>query len=142
MTFGKPRYNKTHDWELLRLANKIGVQVQGGTQKLWKYFQTVKDPKSVVSYCDRRWFTGAVYQNMQFTRPAESAPTYWYTDLICRYHRSKYTKQNCVSSVLGNSNFQFTKDQLEQLTENQITKEILGLDRIWDCGQDSWFWTR
>jgi len=142
MTFGKPRYNKTREWELLRLANKIGIQVQGGTQKLWKYFKITKSPNSVVSYCDRRWFTGEVYKNMNFIRNKESIPTYWYTDLLFRYHRSKYTKQKCVSLAMKNTNLQFTKDQLMQLTENQITKDILGLDRIWDCGQDSWFWTK
>lgn len=28
------------------------------------------------------------------------------------------------------------------MTENQITKDILKLDRIWDCGQDTWVWNK
>ncbi len=38
MTFGKPRYNKTCQYELLRLASKCDSQIIGGTQKLWAYF--------------------------------------------------------------------------------------------------------
>lgn len=38
MTFGKPRFNKSYSWELLRDCTKKDYQVIGGTSKLWKYF--------------------------------------------------------------------------------------------------------
>ena len=38
MTFGKPRYNKKYEWELLRLCTKFGYIVSGGANKLIKYF--------------------------------------------------------------------------------------------------------
>ena len=36
MTFGKPRYNKNFEWELLRLCSS--KYISGGTEKLFKYF--------------------------------------------------------------------------------------------------------
>lgn len=39
MTFGKPRYNKKIDWELLRYCSKIDTQVIGGAGKLLKAFE-------------------------------------------------------------------------------------------------------
>ena len=39
MTFGKPRFNKKFDYELLRYASLCGTQVIGGAGKLLKYFE-------------------------------------------------------------------------------------------------------
>ena len=137
MTFGKPRYNKQIEWELLRLVTKCDTHIIGGTQKLWRYFQKTYQPQSVVSYCDRRWFTGKIYETLGFTKKVNAKPTYWYTDYDMRFHRSKFTKKLSVkmASKLGHP-----IDELNNLTERQITKDILGLNRIWDCGQDSWIW--
>ena len=38
MTFGKPRYNKKHEWELLRLCSKSDYKVVGGAERLFKHF--------------------------------------------------------------------------------------------------------
>ncbi len=140
MTFGKPRYSKNADWELIRLANKCNTRLIGGTQRLWEYFQKTHHPESIVSYCDRRWFTGNIYNTLGFKLTKKSRPVYWYTDYINRYHRSKFTKKNCVKTALQDSTNVLNEQELSLLSENQITRDILSLARIWDCGQDSWFW--
>jgi hypothetical protein len=140
MSFGKPRYNKNIEWELLRLATKCNTHIIGGTKKLWNYFLKTVNPTSVVSYCDRRWFTGKIYETLKFIKCAEAKPTYWYTNYYNRFHRSKFTKKHSVKAALLMSNNIHSLNELNALTENQITKEILGLDRIWDCGQDTWIW--
>ena len=127
LTFGKPRYSKNVEWELLRLCSKVNVQIPGGIQKLWKYFSDNYPINNIVSYCDRRWFNGNIYAKLGFVCNEISKPTYWYTDYKQRFHRSKYQKHKLV-------NMGYDKN----LTEAVITKDILGLDRIWDCGQDSW----
>ena len=131
MTFGKPRYNKSIEWELIRLAFKTNTKIIGGTEKLWAYFIKKYNPISVVSYCDRRWFTGKVYQKLGFTRKEEAKPTYWYVNDDVREHRSKYQKHKLVKMGYD-----------ANLTEQQITRDIIGLDRIWDCGQTAWIWNK
>jgi len=129
MTFGKPRYNKSAEWELLRLVIKKNTQVIGGIDKLWSYFQKTYSPKSIISYCDRRWFSGDVYARLKFKLLTKGKPTYWYTDYKQRFHRSRFQKHKLVA--MGHD---------ATLTEAIITRDVLGLDRIWDCGQDSWLW--
>jgi hypothetical protein len=139
MTFRTPRYNKSFDYELLRLATKKNYTVIGGTEKLWKYFLKNFSPSSVISYCDLRWFSGKVYSKLNFVNNTKKIlPTYWYTDCQNRFHRSKFTKSKAVKYAIKDSTI--NENVLNQLTERHITKEILGLYRIWDCGQAVWKW--
>jgi len=142
MSLGSPRYNKKSQWELLRLASLSNIVVSGGTKKLWAYFLKNYDPISVVSYCDRRWFTGQIYQNLGFVLETISKPTYWYTDYHQRYHRSRFTKKNCIKQILLSPNNSYSEEELIAFTEKYLATEILSLDRIWDCGQDSWRWKK
>ena len=66
MTFGKPRYNKNFEYELMRLCSNPQYHVIGGSEKLFKYFIDKYEPKSVISYCERSKFTGAVYEKLGF----------------------------------------------------------------------------
>jgi hypothetical protein len=66
MTFGKSRYNKSAQYELLRFCNKITISVTGGASKLLAHFESeFKNPR-IISYCDLRWNTGKVYEIMGF----------------------------------------------------------------------------
>ena len=64
MTFGKPRYNKKYQWELLRLCSNSIYAVVGGAEKLWTYFIRNFSPDSIISYCDLSKFTGSVYTRL------------------------------------------------------------------------------
>ena len=64
MTFGKPRYNKNYDYELLRLCTKSGLRIVGGASKMFQQFVVEHPQSSVISYCDRAKFTGAVYEQI------------------------------------------------------------------------------
>jgi len=55
MAFGKCRFDKKHEWEMLRFCNKLGYHVPGAAGKLLKHFEKNYQPKSLVSYADRRW---------------------------------------------------------------------------------------
>lgn len=39
MTFGKCRFDRKHEWEMLRFCNRLGHHVIGGAGKLLKYFE-------------------------------------------------------------------------------------------------------
>lgn len=140
MTFGKSRYNKKIEWELLRLVTKCHVRVVGGTARLWQYFVKTYSPNSIVSYCDKRWFTGGIYEKLGMTKIQCGKPGYWYTDYETRCHRSRFTKKKAVDSALICESNTLSQLELMEMTEKQITGEVLGLDRIWDCGQDTWIW--
>lgn len=78
MTFGKSRFSKKHEWELLRFCSAKGVHIPGGASKLLKYFERTYNPKSIVSYADRRWSNGNVYEKLGFDFVRNSPPNYWY----------------------------------------------------------------
>ena len=65
MSFGKSRYDKGYEYEMLRLTYG-DCHVIGGTEKLFKHFVEGHKPKSVVTYCDRSKFTGEVYRRLGF----------------------------------------------------------------------------
>ncbi len=135
MTFKHSRYNKNIEWENIRCCSARGYQIIGGTQKLWSYFQKTYNPNSVISYCDKRWFTGETYKNLGFNFDHFNRPQYSYTDYRKRWHRSSFTKKKCLDKINNIS-------ENKHLTEKQITLGILELDRIWDCGQNSWIWKK
>ena len=53
MTFGKSRYDKNHDVELLRLCTKPGYTVIGGASRLFSYATNEFGLNNIISYCDR-----------------------------------------------------------------------------------------
>ena len=74
MTFGRSRYDKKHDLELLRLCTKRGYSVVGGASKLMKEAVTRFEVDNVISYCDRSKFNGVVYEKIGMKKIRETAP--------------------------------------------------------------------
>lgn len=129
MTFGKPRYNKKYDWELLRLCSLQGITVVGGASKLFSAFVTAHQSdrsQSIISYCDKSKFTGSVYQQIGMKKLSDTAPNQiWSKD-------NKKITQN----LLNQRGF----DQLFGTTFGKGTSnEELMLKHGWlpvyDCGQ-------
>ena len=50
MTFGRPRFNKNFQWEIIRDCTKVGYKVNGGTSKLWKEFTDNNSVRSCICY--------------------------------------------------------------------------------------------
>jgi hypothetical protein len=135
MTFGKSRYNKQYQWELIRFANLINFNVIGAANKLFNYFVNQQKPTSVISYCDKRLFSGTVYSKLGFLKVAESKPGYYYFNVnktIVLESREKYQKHK-LKSMLSNYN--------EQLSEWENMK-MNSYDRIWNCGNSVWSWSK
>jgi hypothetical protein len=128
MTFGKPRYDKKIEYELIRYCS-IG-NIVGGAGKLFSRFIKDYAPTSVVSYCDMRWGTGNLYSQLRFVDvTGHLKPSYAYTNFLTRFHRSNYTKKRLLAD--GGTN---------DKTESQMMKERK-MYKIWDCGQSKWVWT-
>lgn len=129
MTFGKSRYDKKISYELLRYAS-IG-NIVGGASRLFKRFEKDHAPESVVSYADRMWNTGGVYEKLGFGYSHSTDPAYYYTkDYITFENRVKYQKHKLPKLL---------EDFDVSLTEWENMK-INGYDRIWDCGTAVYKW--
>jgi len=108
MTFGKCRFDKKHEWEMLRFCSKLGYHVIGGASKLLKFFEREYRPKSLVSYADRRWSQGKLYKTLGFKLDHVSPPDYWYVKGKIRMNRCNFQKHR-LKDILEN----FNPDQSE-----------------------------
>jgi len=119
LTYGKPRFNKKYDIEILRFCNKKNTVVIGGLSKLIK-----KLNGSIISYCDLRYSNGKGYESAGFTYLKTSDPNYWYIKNKKRYSRQKFQKNKLF-------------DKLEYFDSTLTEKEnmlINGYNILWDCG--------
>ena len=134
MSFGKPRYNRKYEWELLRLCSNSKHMVIGGSEKIFKHFLQYKNPSSVISYCDNSKFTGDVYKKLQFTMLSDghTPSKHWYKN-------GKHITDNLLR--------QRGYDQLFNAHYGKGTSnEQLMIDHGWlpiyDCGQSTYVWRR
>ena len=126
MTFGKPRFNKHHDWELLRFSPELNCHVIGGASKLLNFFEKKYSPKSLISYADRRWSQGKLYRALGFNLNFVSGPNYWYfKDNLCYLHSRVAFQKHKLKSLL--EHFDPSKTEVQNMHEN-------GYHRIFDCG--------
>lgn len=126
MTFGKPRFDKKHEWELLRFCNKLGYHIPGAASKLLKHFERQYRPRSIVSYADRRWSRGKLYEALGFKLDHVSAPNYWYLTpkTLVRCSRIQFQKAKLKNMLPA---FDPAKSEVENML-------AAGYDRIFDCG--------
>lgn len=128
MVFGKPRFKVNADWELLRFCNKINHTVLGGFSKLLKYFCRKNKGVRILSYANRRWSQGNIYEKNKFQFQGIIEPGYYYFQLrnITRiYHRIAFQKHK-----LENKLDIFNKSLTE--TENMYANDYR---KIYDAGQ-------
>lgn len=132
MTFGKPRFSKKYEWELIRFCNKINLSVVGGPSKLFNYFIKTYCPDTIISYCDIRVFSGEMYESLGFRLTHNSEPNYFYVKGNNVYPRYQYQKHK-LSKLL--SDFDVNKSEKENMFDN-------GYRRIWDCGNKVYVWRK
>jgi very-short-patch-repair endonuclease len=128
MTFGKRPILNSHEWELIRFCNKLDTSVVGGASKLLKYFKVNHQPKEIVSYADRRWSQGKLYDNLGFTFVGNTKPNYFYLINKKRENRFKYQKHKLV---------------LDGFDVNESEHTIMlgrGIYRIYDCGNKKYIY--
>ena len=126
MTFSKSRFDKQFDFELIRYCSKININVVGGFSKLLKFFQSLNYGKTLVTFADRRWSQGQVYEKNDFKKIIETKPAYFYfkNSSIILENRQQYQKHKLQSKL---SKFDKTMSEWENMKNN-------GYNRIWDCG--------
>lgn len=124
VSIGKNRFKKNKDFELIRMASLLNVQVEGGFSRLIKNALKDLNISSIESYVDRRLFSGNGYKSSGWTVIGESKPRYFYTDFERRFNRLMFTKEECLKrwSKYG-----------PEMTEIEMCREHR-LYRIYDCG--------
>lgn len=132
MVFGASRHfvgNGKVKHELLRFCNKLNTNVIGGASKLFKYFIKKYNPNEIVSYADKRWSNGLIYDILGFSLYNESKPNYYYVignKRVYRYNLRKdilIKKYNCP----------------KEKTEKEFCFEQKWY-RIYDCGCLCYIW--
>lgn len=123
ITFGKPRYDKTRDWELIRFSSALGITVVGGFSKLIKHFRK-NHSGSIISYANRMHSNGNVYLRNGFTLIRETSPGYFWTDGDSVFSRTQFSKGLLHRKLKV---FDDTLSEAENMFANKYR-------RFWDCG--------
>ena len=126
MTFGKARFSKKYEYELIRCCSKLGFTIVGGASKLLSYFEKNNKPKSLISYANRRWSLGNVYEKLGFELSHISEPNYFYF----KPGSMKLESRNSFQKHKLEARLGFYSSELTE-TENMFNN---GYRRIWDCG--------
>ena len=133
MTFGKPRYNKNYQWELLRLCTKSGYYVVGGAERLFKHFVIEHNPESMISYCDISKFSGEIYSKLGFSLTKETEPAkIWSKN--SDYITDNLLRQRGADQLIGTNDGKGTDNEEIMLREGWLP--------VYDCGQKVFVWTR
>lgn len=128
MGFSKYRINmgrnsKNDCYELTRFCTKLGYSVIGGASKLLKHFINLYNPNEIISYADRNWSNGNLYEKLGFEFQYNTQPNYYYVDNNKkRINRFKFRKSELIKQ-----GFDFNKSESEIMN-------TLGYSKVYDCG--------
>ena len=128
MTFGKPRYNKNYEYEIIRYCSSYNVI--GGAEKLFSYFVKKYNPKSVISYCDYSKFSGDVYDRLGFTYTTTRLSKHWYNIKTNRHILDSLLRSRGFDQLLGEEYECYGKG-----TDNATLMKEHGFFDVMDAGQ-------
>lgn len=128
LTFGKPRYNKQYEYELIRYCSKYNIT--GGIEKLFSYFTNIYNPKSIISYCDLSKFSGDIYEKLGFVYKSYSIGKHWYNSKHNTHITDNLLRQQGFDRLLGNIFGTYGKG-----TSNEELMLEHSFVEIYDCGQ-------
>lgn len=100
------------NFNINRFCNRLNTSVIGGASKLFNYFLNNYDVKRVISYADKDWSLGNLYDKLGFNKISETKPDYKYVVNGIRMHKSRYKK-----------------------SKTGIIESKLDIPKIWDCGK-------
>lgn len=130
MTFGKPRYNKKCEYELIRYCSSYDVV--GGAEKLFTHFIRTYNPTTVVSYCDKSKFTGKTYLNLGFKFITNNVSKHWYNPITNVHVTDNFLRQRGFDQIF---NTDYGKG-----TSNEVLMLEAGFVEIFDAGQSTYIW--
>lgn len=111
-------------WELSRFATNTEYRIPGIAGKLLSKFKKDNKWYKIISYADKRWSVGNLYNVLGFDMEKSNKPDYIYIVNGKRRHRWNYRKDRLKETM---------KMYDPTLTEYQ-NMENAGYWRLWDCG--------
>lgn len=128
LSLGKPRFDKSYEYEIIRLCWKDHISVVGGIEKMYSYFLDKFNPESVLTYVNITKFTGNSYLKIRFkadTKNTFTEPSYHWVSVKENKQLSRYQtqKNKLIKMGLGSS------DE----TEDEIMENI-GYFKVYDSG--------
>lgn len=131
MVFGKARYNKNYEWELLRLCSHSDYNIIGGANKLFTHFLIDYKPNSIISYCDNSKFDGEVYRWLNFKLLNYGKPSkHWYNPKTKEHITDNLLRQRGFDQLFG-TNYGKGISNKELMIQN-------GFVEIYDSGQSTY----
>ena len=124
MTFSKPRFNKKYDYELIRFCNKTNTIVVGAASELFKHFRKMFSG-SVISYANRRFSNGNLYETLGFTKIDETKPNYFYEFRGKYIYSRTQTQKHKLKKLLDDFDNNLT--EVENMNNNNYYQ-------VFDCG--------
>lgn len=129
MTFGKPRYNKKYQYELIRYCSSYNII--GGAEKLFKYFCRNYSPNSIISYCDWSKFDGHTYEKLGFKFHSYAIGKHWYNGKI---HITDNLLRQRGFDQLFNTHYGKGTSNEELMLRNKFVE-------VYDAGQATYIFT-
>jgi hypothetical protein len=135
MTFAKNRFKKqSNELEMIRFCNKINSNVIGGANKLFNYFIKNYNQNNIpiISFADRRFFSGNLYEKLgfEFDKFTDPSYIYWKDNKILNRMSCQKHKLNKLLDI-----FNPNKTEYENMKDN-------GWRRVWDCGNSKFIWKK
>jgi hypothetical protein len=120
--FGKSRYDKKYQCELLRYCCLLNHHVIGGASKLFSHFIKTNNPSSIMSYCNNTSFEGSMYEAIGMTYVRQTPPNYIWASATGQ-QISRYQTQ---AHKIGGA--------------EKETMQSKGFFKVYDCGQKVYEW--
>lgn len=132
--------NRKREWTLTRYATR--VTVTGGASRLFNAFLKDKNPKTVKSFSDNRFFAGGMYEQLGFVLAEDTKPDYqvWHPKLGLLPKPAWQRRSLPLRAKTLGVELDYDPDT-DPRTERDITY-LLGARRIYDCGKKRWVWTK
>jgi predicted nucleic acid-binding Zn-ribbon protein len=124
LSFNKPQYEQKYEWEIMRYATELNVQVVGGFSKMLSHFVKTYEPKNILTYANARYSTGNVYKKNGFKFLHKSNSNYWYikdgiklSRISCQKHKlpkllgDKFNPKLSERENMINSGYDIIKDK-------------------------------
>lgn len=122
MSLGNRKISGKMIFELIRFGTLINTNVIGGFSKLLKYVKNNIDIVELITYANKSYSNGKLYELNGFKYDGETKPNYYYIVNNKRKHRFGFRK-----SILVKKGFDKNKTEMEIMDDN-------GVIRIYDSG--------
>lgn len=121
------------EYELRRFCTS--GRVPGIASKIFSAFRKDMTPDMVISYSDKRAFSGGMYKQLGFLSKGSSIPSYYYVSPTSRRRLHKGQFKHSELRKKFPNNYDPNKTEWENCNAN-------GWYRLFDCGTVKWVWTK